>query len=195
MSSKKCTNCEIEKSLDNFYKRGSGYKSHCKECSSIYGKKRYVIHKETHNKKMSEHYVENKEKYKNKQKEYREENRDKINLVAKEYTKERRKTDILFKIKHNLRVRIKEYMKSKNIKKSNKTFDFVGCTPDLLRKHLESNFKEGMTWNNYGEWEIDHKIPLCLGTTISELYKLNYYRNLQPMWKHDNIKKGAKLDF
>ena len=192
---KTCSKCKIEKSFENFYKRGKGYKSHCKECSSIYGKNHYSIHKEAHNKKMSEHYDQKKSHYKTKHKEYRENNRDKINLIAKKYVKQKRETDILFKIKHNLRVRIKEYMKSKNIKKTNKTFDFVGCTPEILRKHLENNFKEGMSWSNYGEWEIDHTIPLSQGTTIAELYKLNYYCNLQPMWKHENIKKGASIDF
>jgi hypothetical protein len=91
--------------------------------------------------------------------------------------------------------KVKEYMKSKNIKTTNKTFDFVGCTPEILREHLENSFDSKMTWENYGKWEIDHKIPLSQGTTVDELYKLNYFRNLQPMWKHENIKKGAQLNY
>ncbi len=190
-----CSKCKIEKSLDNFFKRGNGYKSHCKECSSIYGKKYYSENKDSHNQKTKDHYSQNKSHYQIKHKEYRELNKDKINFIAKTYSKQKRDTDILFKIKNNLRVRIKEYMKSKNIKKTNKTFDFVGCSPEMLRQHLESNFREGMSWKNYGEWEIDHRVPLSQGTTIAELYKLNYYRNLQPMWKHENVKKGARIDF
>jgi hypothetical protein len=192
---KTCSKCEIEKPFTEFYKRGDGFKSHCKMCSSTYGKSYYLNNKTDHNQKMIEHYEQNKEQYKITHKLYRGKNKEKINCIAKSYNKVRRENDILFKLKHNLRVRIKEYMKSKNIKTNNKTFDFVGCTPEVLREHLESSFDDKMTWKNYGEWEIDHKIPLSQGTTVDELYKLNYYRNLQPMWKYENIKKGARLNY
>ena len=192
---KTCSKCEIEKPFTEFYKRGNSYKSHCKICSSIYGKGYYLENKNIHNQNMIEHYEQKKEHYKIIQKLYRKENKEKINKIAKSYNKVRMKNDILFKLKHNLRVRIKEYMKSKNIKTTNKTFDFVGCTPEILREHLENSFDSKMTWENYGKWEIDHKIPLSQGTTVDELYKLNYFRNLQPMWKHENIKKGAQLNY
>jgi hypothetical protein len=142
---------------------------------------------------MVEHYQNNILEYKLNHKIYRDNNKDKIREIAKTYTKNKRNDDILFKLKHNLRVRIKEYLKSKNITKKNKTFEFVGCTPEMLKQHLESKFEYGMTWENYGKWEIDHKIPLSQATNINELYNLNYYLNLQPMWKHDNIKKGSKI--
>ena len=190
---KTCTKCFIEKPFTEFYKRGRVYKSHCKECSSLYGKMYYSENKQNHNSKMVEHYNNNIIEYKLNHKIYRDNNKGKINEIAKIYNRNKRNDDILFKLKHNLRVRIKEYLKSKNIIKTNKTFDFVGCTPELLREHLESKFENGMTWENYGKWEIDHKIPLSQATNVNELYNLNYYLNLQPMWKHDNIKKGAKI--
>ena len=192
---KVCSKCESEKPLTEFYKRGNGHKSHCKECSSIYGKKYYNLNKSAHNLKMVKHYESNKEQYQIIHKKYRVENKNKINNIAKNYTKYKRQTDPIFKLKHNLRVRIKEYIKSKNIKTTNTTFEFVGCSPEFLRDYLEERFDEKMTWDNYGLWEIDHKIPLSQASTVDELYKLNYYSNLQPMWKHDNIKKGAKLNF
>jgi len=195
MSTKKCCKCELEKPLEDFYKRENGYKSNCKKCTSVYGKKYYSLNKERHNQQMSKHYLNNVEKYVLRHKIYREKSKDKINNIAKNYLKKRRKEDILFKLKHNLRVRIKEFMKSKNMKSTNRTFEFVGCTPETLRKHLENNFMEGMSWENYGKWEIDHKIPLSMATSIDELYKLNYYLNLQPMWENENIKKGAQLYF
>jgi len=188
-----CSKCFIEKPVTEFYKRGRDYKSHCKECSSLYGKKYYSENKEKHSLKMVEHYQSNIDEYKLNHKTYRENNKDKINEIAKIYNKNKRNNDILFKLKHNLRVRIREYLKSKNITKTNKTFDFVGCSPELLKNHLEGKFEGGMTWENYGKWEIDHKIPLSHATDVNELYKLNYYLNLQPMWKHDNIKKGIKI--
>ena len=50
-----------------------------------------------------------------------------------------------------------------------------------------------MSWENQGEWHIDHKIPLSSAKTEEELYKLCHFTNLQPMWAIENIKKGSKI--
>jgi hypothetical protein len=84
-------------------------------------------------------------------------------------------------------------VKKLDIIKRNKTFDIVGCTPQELKEHLESQFKDGMSWENRNEWHIDHIIPLCSATTEDELYKLCHYTNLQPLWATENIKKGGKI--
>jgi hypothetical protein len=192
---KTCTSCLIEKSLDDFYRKGKSYKSHCKKCCSEYTKKYYEGNKETHNQNMKKHYFENKEKYSENHKKYRSENSEKILEIAKTYNKKRRKTDILFRLKLNLRSRINGYLKTKKITKTNRTIDFIGCNPDELKKHLENLFDGNMNWENYGKWEIDHIIPLSEAKNIEDIYKLNNFTNLQPMWKLDNIMKGSKLDF
>ena len=188
-----CSKCEIEKHLTSFYKRGLGYKSHCKECSSIYGKNYYTLNKDVHNEKMSKHYIDNRENYRKTNKIYKENNKEKVNKIARLYNRRKRDEDVLFKLKQNLRVRIKEYMKTKNITSKNKTFDFVGCEPKMLIKYIEEQFNNGLSWENYGEWHIDHIIPLSSAQTEEELYKLCHFTNLQPMWALDNIKKGSKI--
>jgi hypothetical protein len=50
-----------------------------------------------------------------------------------------------------------------------------------------------MNWDNHGEWHIDHKIPLSTAKNEEELYKLNHYTNLQPLWSTDNLKKSNKI--
>ena len=188
-----CSRCKSEKPLSLFYRRGRKYKSQCKECCSLYGKKYYEINKETHNKMMSQHYIENKDRYKITHEAYRKENKEKINQCNVEYITKRRKEDSFFRLKHNLRIRVKEYIKVKNITTRNKTFDFVGCNPKFLENHIQEQFTNGMSWENYGKWHIDHKIPLSMAKTEEELYKLCHYTNLQPMWASDNRKKGSKI--
>ena len=95
----------------------------------------------------------------------------------------------------NLRNRIGAFLKFNSINKNNKTAKILGCTPEQLRKHIESQFKPGMTWENYNSetWHIDHIIPLASAKNITEIEKLCHFRNLQPLWAKDNLKKGKKL--
>lgn len=65
--------------------------------------------------------------------------------------------------------------------------------PEELRLSLESKFQTGMTWDNYGEWQLDHRIPLDSAVNEEDLYKLNHYTNLQPLWKEDNLRKSNKM--
>ena len=95
------------------------------------------------------------------------------------------------KLKANLRARMYAFVKGKN---KNSSFEFVGCSIDELKKHLSSQFTEGMSWENYGEWHIDHIKP-CASFDLSileEQKKCFHYSNLQPLWAKDNLKKGVK---
>ena len=76
-----------------------------------------------------------------------------------------------------------------------KTKTLIGCTSIELKAHLEKQFKEGMTWENYGKWHVDHIVP-CASFNFSipeEHYKCLNYKNLQPLWAEENIKKGNNI--
>lgn len=82
---------------------------------------------------------------------------------------------------------------------TNKYFQLFGYSKDQLKQHLEKQFKEGMNWDNYGKWHLDHKIPqswfykkkdeILDIEILKECWSLN---NLQPLWANDNFKKGAR---
>jgi len=56
-----------------------------------------------------------------------------------------------------------------------------------------SKFLPGMTWNNHGEWEIDHILPLMYNNpTTGDIIQRLHWTNTQPMWKQDNIEKGNR---
>jgi len=132
----------------------------------------------------------NKDKMKKNSKEYAKKNRTKINV----YAVNRRKSSPILRISHNVRGRIRDFLKSKNMKKNNKTFEIIGCTPQQLKDHLEQQFTVGMCWENYGYygWHIDHIISLDSGETEEEIYKLCHYTNLQPLWWEENLSKSNK---
>jgi hypothetical protein len=134
-------------------------------------------------------------------KEYRQEyyniNKPKIRKKAKIYMRNKYNNDINFKIKmlcaHRIRESIKHGFKSKS------TLQLIGCSIQHLRSHLESQFTEGMSWDNYGlfGWQIDHIVP-CSSFDLSkpeEQEKCFHYTNLQPLWAKDNLSKSNKLDW
>ena len=109
--------------------------------------------------------------------------------TASKYMRMKRKTDPIFRAHDNLRKRLKKLLNGKQLSTRS-----VGCGRDQLKKHLESKFQPGMTWDNhkFKGWHIDHIIPLSSAKTPEEMIKLNHYTNLQPLWWLDNIKKGGK---
>jgi len=80
-------------------------------------------------------------------------------------------------------------------KKVGKTFELVGCSRDELVSHLESKFTEGMMWDNYGTWHVDHIKPCCSFNLEDpeEQKKCFHWTNLQPLWAKDNTSKGGKF--
>lgn len=107
------------------------------------------------------------------------------------YTKEQKR--IRSSMKANLVARLKQRLINKN-KKS--TFDVLNYTVEELKQHLESKFQPGMTWDNYGQWEIDHITPdswFEYNSFEDEGFKKSWaLENLQPLWKNDNARKGNR---
>lgn len=104
-----------------------------------------------------------------------------------EYQKRRRKEDFGFKFRSDLGSRINSILKGKN--KSAHTLEFLGCSLEHLKQHLESQFTEGMTFENHGKiWDIDHIIPCSYFDLLNQenQYICFNYRNLQPLWCKEN---------
>jgi endogenous inhibitor of DNA gyrase (YacG/DUF329 family) len=130
---------------------------------------------------------------KNYMKKYYQEHKTEMNECNKKNHKNRLKTDIKFKVTHNLRTRI--WSALKGISKYTYTEELIGCSIKQLKQHLESKFTEGMSWDNYDKWEIDHIRP-CTSFDLrkpEEQLKCFNYINLQPLWMHDNRIKKDKL--
>lgn len=109
----------------------------------------------------------------------------------------RRKNDPIYRMKHNIRSRIRAVCKNRFSGKTERTEEILGISIPLFKKHIEQQFKEGMSWDNYGvkTWHIDHIIPISLAKTKEQVIMLNHYTNLQPLWARENISKGKKILF
>jgi len=141
-----------------------------------------------------ERILERKKQYRQENKErivqYRQENKERIAEQQKQYLRKRRKTDPLFRLRHNISRLIRGSLSNNGYTKKSKTYEILGCSYDEFVKHIESQFVEGMSWKNQGEWELDHIIPVSSHTNKDELIKLNHYTNFQPLWGEDNRRKS-----
>jgi len=138
----------------------------------------------------------NKEKINQGGKEWYYKNKEKVRARQRIYERIRRNT-LHFKIKDNMRRRIRTALKKDNGKKTKGTMKLVGCTVEQLKQHIEKQFKPGMSWEQRDSFHIDHIIP-CASfdlTKLSEQKKCFHYTNLQPLYPIENIKKGAKLNY
>jgi hypothetical protein len=115
---------------------------------------------------------------------------------VKRWIKKQMKTNPEYRIKHIYRARIRKAIKKGF--KSGSTLDLLGVKNILIVKnYIQKKFQEGMCWDNYGEWHIDHIIP-CASfdlTKESEQKKCFHYTNLQPLWAKDNLSKGCRLNW
>ena len=193
---KKCKKCNEIKDLISFYKNKQskdGFRSDCKDCVKNRASIWALENKENRKEYLKKYLIKNKDSIKEKRKDYLKQ----WNLDNKKYYSEyrvnERKNNPLLKIKHNLRNRTNLAFKCKYWKKEKGTEFLLGNNFDFVKNYLQSLFKDGMNWDNYGLWHIDHIKPLNLAKNKEEMIALCHYTNLQPLWAKDNLSKGAKF--
>ncbi len=120
-----------------------------------------------------------------------------IKIEKSLYQTERVAKNPTLKLSRNISQAIRTSLK--NGKEGNHWENLVSFSLNDLVGHLESNFQQGMSWNNYGEWEIDHIVPISKWNFKSykdlDFKKCWSLSNLQPLWALDNIKKSNKFCF
>lgn len=135
------------------------------------------------------YYKENIEKVKKSNKKWRKENLE----YSRIYLREKYRNNTLFRLRKICREMVRRTYKNLKLNKNISTRNFLGYTPLELKVHIEKQFKEKMSWDNYGEWHIDHIIPISQATTLEEGIKLSQLSNLQPLWAEENLKKYNKI--
>ena len=208
MEKKTCTKCKIEKDFDCFHKEKKGkfgLKSKCKDCHLEY-KRNNPNEKEYYRR----YYLKNQEKRKEYSRSYKKKNAKQVSeynleynarpfvklsrrIKNMEYEKQRMKDDPVYKLRRTLSTKISQAISGKGYTKKAKVFDILGVSYRFVRNYLERQFQEGMSWDNYGEWHIDHIKPLSSAQTEQEVIDLNHYTNLQPLWSRENIEKNNKI--
>jgi hypothetical protein len=131
------------------------------------------------------YYENNKDKFRNLSKLWAEKNKDKRNEISRRHYNK-------FKTLMICRRLIKRTIKYLGTKKETTTIELLGYSPLQLKVDIEKKFKSGMTWENYGEWHIDHVRPISSFGKEDQACVINSLENLQPLWATENLSKGKK---
>ena len=208
---KKCARCHETKDLIDFRvdkNTQDGITSYCKTCKQQYGrewskknqKKKRELGREWRKKNQKKILEYGRKWYKKNQKKLQElgrkwykKNQKKIQVGQTILRRNKRRNNLQYRLACNLRARLWAAMR--NIKKNKPTKEFLGCSMEDLKAHLENQFSTGMSWDNYGKWHLDHIKPCCSFdlTDIEQQKVCFHYTNLQPLWAIDNKKKGRKI--
>ena len=173
IKTKICTKCKKRKYLSTFCidkRNNDQHQSQCKQCHSLSCRKYYLKNKKTEKQRVQQWQKQNPVKFKRTIKKYQHK--------------------IQPHLAKNLRIRVHRALK--RISKTGHTLELLGCSISQLIKHLEEQFKKGMTWKNYGKWHVDHIKPLSsFDLTNPKQQKLACnYKNLQPLWAKENLRKS-----
>lgn len=122
-------------------------------------------------------------------KKWKKENPDKVKKSWSNWRKKESSKAITF-----MRDSLRRVLK---IEKNGRTEKILGYTRLELKSHIERQFTKGMTWENHGEWHIDHITPISafLAQGIEDPKVINCLTNLKPVWAKDNLKKHNKVEY
>ena len=191
----KVKNTEVYKEKKRAYNKLYNQTPKRKKWNRLYARKNYKRDKE----RQARYWANNPDSFKKREiwiknynKTYKKQHRSKILLQLKT----RRKNDPNFKMRNILRSRIWTVLKRRNTTQLASTLTLLGVdSVKTFIKHIEKQFKNGMTWNNHGEWHLDHIKPCAsfdLTCPVQQLACFNY-KNLQPLEAFENMSKGAKI--
>lgn len=149
-----------------------------------------------HKEYSRQHYKDNVELYKKNHKKFKEKNPHAQSYYVAEYRKRKKAIDPLYEFTGRVRESVKRSLTDVNCFGS---IRYLNYTPNELQSHIESQFKDGMSWDNRSEWHIDHIIPVSHFNYDSPYHPEFVFCwslfNLQPLWAFDNISKNSRLDY
>jgi len=186
---KQCNKCNEVKELDQYHKCSrnvGGLVQVCKKCRNDQQRAYRIVHADKIRERKALYYLANKEKFQA----YHEKNKPRI--LERQYARNKKRyhLDPAYRLSAILRGRLHKALNGNA--KAASTLELLGCTAEHARFHIESQFTEGMTWENI---HVDHIQP-CASFDLedpSEQRKCFHYSNLQPLFASDNLRKSDKI--
>lgn len=184
---KACRKCGHVKSLSDFHAdkaRHDGRVADCKACKREYFQRYYAGNKGAIISRTRAYLAAHPEVAASAKRTWAAANRARESASARVRHEARYRADVDYRLSFIIRGHLKRCL--------------AGGKPSYrsaeLRQRIEMNFAPGMHWGNYGEWHIDHRVPVSVmlkrGRSAAQI---NCLANLMPLWATENLSKGARL--
>lgn len=211
---KKCSECQVYKETDEFYKNKSkedGLSSECKDCIKQSRKKKYDANPEQERERSKINRKRDPQYYTEKTRKWRANNPDRVKENRNEYQKSKWQNDPTYKLRQTLSKLINQGLKSNgSSKKGDSCSKYLSYSFQELKEHLEKQFEPWMNWGNWGKydpktwddsnpltwtWQIDHVIPqsVFLYVTMNSQCFQDCWAlsNLRPLSAKQNLLDGV----
>lgn len=195
---KRCTLCKEVKPLDSFgiNKRWNTPLSECKQCRKQKSAEYSKLHPGRRKASIEKYHRNNREKLRLRNTKWRKDNPEKAKLACSNWYK-RKRNKITQCLYGSIQQQVKQLKCHKAVIHRKDVWKILGYSYEDFIKHIEKQFKPGMTWDNHGEWEIDHIVPKSFFRFQSyedvEFKRCWRLKNIQPLWKHQNHAKSNKI--
>lgn len=165
---------------------------------------------EAYRSRMSSYYLENAEELKAKARawsasnrsaknaynqKWNQENKDRALAHQRAYERKRLKADPVYAMKCRMQCAIRNSLIKGGYTKKSRTHEYLGCSYEAFKVHIERQFLKGMTWDNRDAWHIDHIVPTASATSEAEIIALHKFTNLRPLWAELNQEKSDSREF
>ena len=173
------------------------YINMCIPCHNASSKKQHYKNQDKNNARKKRNYYKRHDHYLNLAQDYRKNFPEKVKACKQKHWQEIQKprihNDPFVKFRTYTRTRASAVMNNLASGKVCEN-DLLDCDSNTFIKHIESQFTEGMNWDNYGkEWEYDHIKPLASFdfSNADEVKEAFNYTNVRPFNIKENRSKGS----
>jgi hypothetical protein len=157
-------------------------------------RERHAADPERRRSRERQQYAQSPDKKRQQAAEWAARNPERYRANMREFYRRKRQADPMYRLRSSVSAYV--YWCLRSGKGGRRTEELLGYSIATLRLHLERQFERGMTWDNYGEWHVDHILPVASFNFTSpddpDFRACWAMTNLRPMWAADNIRKSDK---
>lgn len=194
---KLCTTCTETKEFECFSKNkrmSDGFARVCKACQNAYHTTYYEKNKKTIIARTSAYRKRRPDVQKRSKQKWQERNKEKHLEYRRDWHRRRYTASLEYRLNFIIRGALRRTMDAAKRNKARLSQSVIHYTPAQLRERVEMNFKPGMNWSNYGEWHVDHRVPVArlIRRGVTSPAVINCLANLAPLWAEENMRKGKR---
>lgn len=194
---KNCRKCGETKHAEQFSvdrSKKDGRVSMCKACKSAYFGKYYVANKDAVCERTASYQKSNPDVQRKSKRKWESRNKEAHLSSRRNWHSRKYCSDLQYKLNFIVRGALRRTMDAARRNGKHLSVDSLGYTPEMLRIRLEMNLKPGMSWENYGDWHVDHRVPVArlIRRGVTSSVQINCLANLVPLWAEENLRKGKR---